>query len=37
MMIVRIYATLGVFLIIVTRNPLEHLSFLWTMSAPCNG
>jgi hypothetical protein len=29
MMIVGIYATLGVFLIIAARNPLEHLSLIW--------
>lgn len=28
-MIVGIYATLGVFLIIAARNPLEHLSLIW--------
>jgi hypothetical protein len=36
MMIVGIYATLSVFLIIAARNPLEQLSLIWTMSAPCN-
>ena len=29
MMIVGIYATLGVFLIIASRNPLDHLSLIW--------
>ena len=29
LMIVGIYATLGVFLIIAARNPLEHLSLIW--------
>jgi hypothetical protein len=29
MMIVGIYATLGVFLIIAARNPLENLSLIW--------
>lgn len=29
MMIVGIYATLGVFLIAAARNPLEHLSLIW--------
>ena len=29
MMIVGIYATLGVFLIMAARNPLEHLSLIW--------
>ena len=28
-MIVGIYATLGVFLIIASRNPLEHRSLIW--------
>jgi len=28
-MIIGIYATLGVFLIIAARNPLEHLSIIW--------
>jgi hypothetical protein len=28
-MIVGIYATLGVFLILAARNPLEHLSLIW--------
>jgi hypothetical protein len=28
-MIVGIYATLGVFLIIASRNPLDHLSLIW--------
>ncbi len=28
-MIIGIYATLGVFLIIASRNPLEHLSIIW--------
>jgi len=28
-MILGIYATLGVFLIIASRNPLEHLSIIW--------
>ncbi len=28
-MIIGIYATLGVFLILAARNPLEHLSLLW--------
>lgn len=28
-MIVGIYATLGVFLIIAARNPLDHLSLIW--------
>ncbi|HAM50193.1 MAG TPA: hypothetical protein DCP92_05690 [Nitrospiraceae bacterium] len=30
-MILGIYATLGVFLIIAARNPLEHLSIIWFM------
>ena len=29
MMIVGVYATLGVFLLIAARNPLEHLSLIW--------
>lgn len=29
LMIVGIYATLGVFLIMAARNPLEHLSLIW--------
>jgi len=29
MMIVGLYATLGVFLLIAARNPLEHLSLIW--------
>lgn len=29
LMIVGVYATLGVFLIIAARNPLEHLSLIW--------
>ena len=29
MMIVGVYATLGVFLIIAARNPLENLSLIW--------
>jgi hypothetical protein len=28
-MIIGIYATLGVFLVIAARNPLEHLSLIW--------
>jgi hypothetical protein len=28
-MILGIYATLGVFLVIASRNPLEHLSLIW--------
>jgi hypothetical protein len=28
-MIIGVYATLGVFLIIAARNPLEHLSLIW--------
>jgi hypothetical protein len=28
-MIIGIYATLGVFLIIAAKNPLEHLSLIW--------
>ncbi len=28
-MIVGIYATLGVFLLIASRNPLEHKSLIW--------
>ncbi len=28
-MIIGIYVTLGVFLIIAARNPLEHLSLIW--------
>lgn len=28
-MILGIYATLGVFLLIASRNPLEHLSLIW--------
>ncbi len=28
-MIIGIYMTLGVFLIIAARNPLEHLSLIW--------
>lgn len=28
-MIVGIYATLGVFLILAARNPLDHLSLIW--------
>jgi hypothetical protein len=29
MMIVGVYATLGVFLLIAARNPLENLSLIW--------
>jgi hypothetical protein len=29
MMIIGIYATLGVFLIIAAKNPLDHLSLIW--------
>ena len=29
MMIIGIYATLGVFLFIASRNPLEHRSLIW--------
>ena len=29
LMIVGIYATLGVFLVIASRDPLEHLSLIW--------
>ena len=29
LMIIGIYATLGVFLIIASRRPLEHLSLIW--------
>ncbi len=29
LMIIGIYATLGVFLIIAARNPLAHLSLIW--------
>ncbi len=29
LMIVGIYATLGAFLIMAARNPLEHLSLIW--------
>jgi FtsH-binding integral membrane protein len=29
MMIVGIYATLGVFLLLASRNPIEHLSLIW--------
>lgn len=29
LMIVGIYATLGVFLLIAARNPLKHLSLIW--------
>ncbi len=29
LMIVGVYATLGVFLIIASRNPLENLSLIW--------
>jgi hypothetical protein len=28
-MILGIYATLGVFLIVASRNPLEHRSLIW--------
>ncbi len=28
-MIIGIYATLGVFLMLAARNPLEHLSLIW--------
>src|SRR5437899_7944031 len=28
-MILGIYATLGVFLLIASRNPLQHLSLIW--------
>lgn len=28
-MILGIYATLGIFLIIASRNPLQHLSLIW--------
>jgi hypothetical protein len=29
LMIVGVYATLGVFLLLAARNPLEHLSLIW--------
>jgi hypothetical protein len=29
MMIVGIYATLGIFLLLAARNPLNHLSLIW--------
>ncbi len=29
LMILGVYATLGVFLIIAARNPLDHLSLIW--------
>jgi hypothetical protein len=29
LMIVGVYATLGVFLVIASRNPLENLSLIW--------
>lgn len=29
LMILGVYATLGVFLLIAARNPLEHLSLIW--------
>lgn len=29
LMIVGVYATLGVFLLMAARNPLEHLSLIW--------
>lgn len=29
MMIVGVYATLGIFLLIAARDPLEHLSLIW--------
>lgn len=29
LMIIGVYATLGVFLIIAARNPLAHLSLIW--------
>jgi hypothetical protein len=28
-MIIGVYATLGVFLLIASRNPLKHLSLIW--------
>ena len=28
-MILGVYATLGVFLLMASRNPLEHLSLIW--------
>ena len=28
-MIVGVYATLGVFLLLAARNPVEHLSLMW--------
>ena len=28
-MILRVYATLGVFLLVASRNPLAHLSLIW--------
>ena len=28
-MIIGIYATLGVFLVLAARNPIEHLSLIW--------
>ncbi len=28
-MIIGVYATLGIFLIIAARNPLDHLSLIW--------
>jgi hypothetical protein len=33
MMIVGIYATLGVFLLIAARNPRDHLSLIWFVVA----
>ena len=29
MMIIGVYATLGLFLILAARNPLDHLSLIW--------
>lgn len=29
MMIIGVYATLGIFLLIASRNPLEHRSLIW--------
>src|SRR5262249_14175216 len=34
LMILGIYATLGVFLIIAARNPLDHLSLIWFTIGP---
>jgi hypothetical protein len=34
-MILGVYATLGVFLLVASRNPLAHLSLIWFSARLC--